>query len=110
MSAIEQEIQKEVEIDGDVPGGKLIGNIDPAQLITSASTANIARYNPEELIGGHGWRGCLRALQVVGTFVLYNLFVYVYHRGWFVGKKDELEERHLQWQAEWLHRQLLRLG
>jgi predicted unusual protein kinase regulating ubiquinone biosynthesis (AarF/ABC1/UbiB family) len=72
--------------------------------------ANISHYDPAEQIGGHGIRGYLRAFRIVWTFGLYHLFVYAYHRGWFVGSKEESEEKHLQWQAEWLSRQLLKLG
>lgn len=80
------------------------------QLMEAIPAVNVARYNPDEDISGHGLRGWLRALHIIITFTLYNLFVYVYHRGWFLGNKDEAEEKHLQWQAEWLHRRLLRLG
>jgi predicted unusual protein kinase regulating ubiquinone biosynthesis (AarF/ABC1/UbiB family) len=70
----------------------------------------IATYNPNEEIQGHGIRGWLRALHIISVFVLYHIFVYTYHRGWFVGKKEESEEKHLQWQAEWISTQLLKLG
>jgi predicted unusual protein kinase regulating ubiquinone biosynthesis (AarF/ABC1/UbiB family) len=69
-----------------------------------------AQYNPHDEIKGHGLRGWWRALHIIWTFALYHLFVYSYHRGWFIGKKDESEEKHLQWQAQWLSRQLLKLG
>ncbi len=69
-----------------------------------------AIYNPSDDITGHGWHGRFRALKIGWTFALYHVFVYAYHRGWFIGKKDESEEKHLQWQAEWLSRQLLKLG
>ncbi len=69
-----------------------------------------AVYNPSDDIKGHGLRGRFRALQIIWTFALYHAFVYAYHRGWFIGKKDESEEKHLQWQAEWLSRQILKLG
>lgn len=69
-----------------------------------------AQYNPQDDIKGHGIRGWWRAGHIISTFVLYHVFVYAYHRGWFIGKKDESEEKHLQWQAEWLSRQLLKLG
>jgi predicted unusual protein kinase regulating ubiquinone biosynthesis (AarF/ABC1/UbiB family) len=69
-----------------------------------------AQYNPHDEIKGHGLRGWWRALHIIWTFGLYHLFVYSYHRGWFIGKKDESEEKHLQWQAQWLSRQLLKLG
>ncbi len=69
-----------------------------------------AVYNPSDDIKGHGLRGRFRALQIIWTFALYHVFVYAYHRGWFIGKKDESEEKHLQWQADWLSQQLLKLG
>jgi predicted unusual protein kinase regulating ubiquinone biosynthesis (AarF/ABC1/UbiB family) len=69
-----------------------------------------AVYNPREELQGHGLRGYLRAFHIVYTFALYHLFVYAYHRGWFTGKKDESEEKHLQWQAAWLSRHMLELG
>jgi predicted unusual protein kinase regulating ubiquinone biosynthesis (AarF/ABC1/UbiB family) len=69
-----------------------------------------AAYNPDDDIKGHGLHGWWRAGQIIWTFTLYHVFVYSYHRGWFIGKKDESEEKHLQWQAEWLSRQLLKLG
>jgi predicted unusual protein kinase regulating ubiquinone biosynthesis (AarF/ABC1/UbiB family) len=83
---------------------------DDARLIDAAPAANVAHYNARELIKGHGVRGWIRAFHIIYTFALYQLFVFVYHRGWFIGKKDESEERHLQWQAEWISRQLLKLG
>ncbi|HZS06060.1 MAG TPA: AarF/ABC1/UbiB kinase family protein [Blastocatellia bacterium] len=85
----------------------------PAPVIditASVPEGDVARYNPDLEIKGAGLRGWLRALHIGWTFVLYHAFVYVYHRGWFIGKKDESEEKHLQWQAEWLSRQLLKLG
>ncbi len=82
---------------------------EPAQIILPTSEPP-AQYNPNDVISGHGMAGYLRALHIIYTFALYHFFVYIYHRGWFIGKKDEGEEKHLQWQAEWLHRQLLRLG
>lgn len=89
------------------------------QPVTSAQVMDMIRATPHKYTASYnrnidlkssGWRGWLRAWQIIWTFALYHLFVYVYHRGWFVGKKDESEEKHLQWQAEWLARQLLRLG
>ena len=88
--------------------GKALIRIE--QSIAAAPAANIARYNPNQELKGHGLRGWLRIIHIVTTFALYNLFVYIYHRGWFIGKKDESEEKHLQWQALWLSRQLLKLG
>lgn len=79
-------------------------------LIEAAPTANIAHYDPNAQVKGNGIRGWFRAAQIIWTFALYHVFVFAYHRGWFVGKKDESEEKHLQWQAEWLSRQLLKLG
>src|SRR5882672_9011492 len=83
---------------------------DGARLIDAAPAANVAHYNSRELIKGHGVRGWFRAFHIIYTFALYQIFVFVYHRGWFIGKKDESEERHLQWQAEWISRRLLKLG
>jgi predicted unusual protein kinase regulating ubiquinone biosynthesis (AarF/ABC1/UbiB family) len=80
------------------------------ELVKLPSTANLARYNPREDIAGHGLRGWLRALRIIWTFASYHLFVFIYHRGWFIGGKDEAQEKHLQWQAQWLSRQLLKLG
>ncbi|HKQ77029.1 MAG TPA: AarF/ABC1/UbiB kinase family protein [Blastocatellia bacterium] len=84
------------------------GNGSP--LIEAAPVANIAHYNAQERIKGHGVRGWLRAFHIIYTFALYQLFIFVYHRGWFIGGKDESEEKHLQWQAGWIIRQLLKLG
>ncbi|HUM46888.1 MAG TPA: AarF/UbiB family protein [Chitinophagales bacterium] len=80
------------------------------QLLGVAPAVNVAHYDPAAKIKGNGIRGWFRAARIIWTFTLYHLFVYAYHRGWFVGKKDESEEKHLQWQAEWLSRQLLKLG
>lgn len=82
---------------------------EPAQISAPASEPP-AVYNPRAEIKGHGLRGYLRMLHIVYTFALYHLFVYAYHRGWLIGKKDESEEKHLQWQAAWLSRQMLALG
>jgi predicted unusual protein kinase regulating ubiquinone biosynthesis (AarF/ABC1/UbiB family) len=71
---------------------------------------NLSRFDPSHDINGHGLRGYWRAFQIVWTFALYHIFVLAYHRGWFIGGKDESEEKHLQWQGQWLSRQLLRLG
>ncbi|MBS1789256.1 MAG: AarF/ABC1/UbiB kinase family protein [Acidobacteria bacterium] len=79
-------------------------------LLEAAPAANIAQYDPAAQIKGNGIRGWLRAGRIIWTFALYHLFVFVYHRGWFIGKKDESEEKHLQWQGQWLVRQLLKLG
>src|SRR5262245_8793305 len=61
------------------------------QLIEAAPSANVAHYDARERINGHGPRGWLRAFHIVYTFALYQLFIFVYHRGWFIGKKDESE-------------------
>jgi predicted unusual protein kinase regulating ubiquinone biosynthesis (AarF/ABC1/UbiB family) len=74
------------------------------------SSQNRSRFDPSLDIKGHGLRGYWRALQIIWTFALYHIFVFAYHRGWFIGGKDESEEKHLQWQGEWLSRQLLHLG
>ncbi len=85
-------------------------NKSEAQFLEVASVANVAHYDPQAQIKGHGIRGWFRAGRIIWTFALYHLFVFAYHRGWFVGKKDESEEKHLQWQGQWLSRQLLKLG
>lgn len=79
-----------------------------ARTVSPAPAAT--RYNPQETIQGHGLRGWWRALHIIGTFVLYHLFVYSYHRGWFIKDKDESAAKHLEWQAQWLARQFLKLG
>lgn len=96
----------------DGPQSALAGPLpnEAGKAASRPESRDVARYNPGEQIGGHGLRGYFRALEIVWTFALYHLFVYSYHRGWFVGRKDETEEKHLQWQASWLMRQLLRLG
>ncbi|MBO0858799.1 MAG: AarF/ABC1/UbiB kinase family protein [Chloracidobacterium sp.] len=83
---------------------------DGSRLIEIPAAANIANYDAQALIKGHGARGWLRAFHIIYTFAIYQLFVFVYHRGWFIGKKDESEERHLQWQARWISGRLLKLG
>ena len=100
MSLAVQEIERE-GAGGALAAVERAGQVRPV---------NVPRYNPNEDLRGHGWRGMLRAAHIVATFALYHVFVYVYHRGWFVGGKDESEERHLQWQGEWISRQLLKLG
>jgi predicted unusual protein kinase regulating ubiquinone biosynthesis (AarF/ABC1/UbiB family) len=105
MALAERQIERDILKNGNLPA-----IIAGGQASADLEAANVARYNPQEAINGHGIRGWLRAARIVFTFALYQLFVYVYHRGWFVGKKDESEEKHLQWQAAWLMRQLIRLG
>ncbi|MFN0087852.1 MAG: ABC1 kinase family protein [Blastocatellia bacterium] len=100
---------REIEHQSGNAGGA-IAVIEHRGEIEEAPPVNVTRYNPDEGLDGHGWRGALRALQIIATFALYHIFVFIYHRGWFVGGKDESEERHLQWQGEWISRQLLRLG
>ncbi|MGE0126908.1 MAG: ABC1 kinase family protein [Blastocatellales bacterium] len=102
---INPRVQTSEQIDA-----KLLPGVDAVPLIEAAPTANIARYNAQERIKGHGLRGWLRAFHIILTFALYQIFVYAYHRGWFIGKKDESEEKHLQWQGQWISRQLLKLG
>lgn len=80
------------------------------RLIDEAPAANVAQYNAHESIKGHGLHAWLRAFHIFYTFALYQLFVFVYHRGWLTGKKDESEERHLQWQGRWITSRLLKLG
>jgi predicted unusual protein kinase regulating ubiquinone biosynthesis (AarF/ABC1/UbiB family) len=80
-------------------------------LIQAPNASDVTRYNPSLTIRGHGLRGWWRAGRILQTFVLYYIFVFIYHRGWLLGRaKEESEERHLRWQAAWLKRQLLRLG
>ena len=111
---IEREAERRIEAGGE--GLEKVGapSLPQPQLpqlqLVEAAPVNLARYNPNEEITGHGLRGWIRAVRIIGTFALYHLFVYIYHRGWFIGRKDESEEKHLQWQAEWLTRQLLNLG
>lgn len=109
MTLIKQDIEEQLRTNGHAPV-----LINPPQTMAVApptvTATNVARYKPDESLTGHGLRGWLRALHIVWTFALYHIFIYVYHRGWFVGGKDESEEKHLQWQAQWLGRQLLRLG
>ncbi len=105
MALVNQQVYRQIQTNGD-----LLPAADVSHLIEAAPAANLAHYNPREEIKGHGVRGWLRALHIVFTFALYQLFVYIYHRGWFIGKKDESEEKHLQWQAAWFHRRLLKLG
>jgi predicted unusual protein kinase regulating ubiquinone biosynthesis (AarF/ABC1/UbiB family) len=100
-------IPQKIHTDGRPPNGT---SPDGELLIEAAPAANIAHFNAREEVKGHGVRGWLRAFHIIYTFALYQLFVFVYYRGWFVGKKDESEERHLQWQAQWISRQLLKLG
>jgi predicted unusual protein kinase regulating ubiquinone biosynthesis (AarF/ABC1/UbiB family) len=109
MALAKFEIEKRIETEDQklLRGGR--GESTPA-LVERSSTLNLARYNPREEIKGHGLRGWFRALHIMGTFALYHIFVYVYHRGWFIGDKEESEEKHLKWQAQWLSRQLLKLG
>jgi predicted unusual protein kinase regulating ubiquinone biosynthesis (AarF/ABC1/UbiB family) len=105
MAIAKKEIEHLFETNGKALGGR-----DSVLLLESLPAANVARYNPEKELRGHGLRGWLRMFHIIYTFALYNLFVFIYHREWFIGRKNESEERHLQWQARWLSRQLLRLG
>ncbi len=88
--------------------------IEKKALISAPSNvpaaSNVSRFNALEEVKGHGFRGYFRAAQIVWTFTLYQLFVFAYHRGWFIGDKEESEESHLKWQAEWLRQRLLKLG
>jgi predicted unusual protein kinase regulating ubiquinone biosynthesis (AarF/ABC1/UbiB family) len=79
-------------------------------LMRMAHDSPAATYDASLEIKGNGIRGWLRAVHIVWTFALYHLFVFVYHRGWFIGQGGESEEVHLEWQARWLHKQLLALG
>jgi predicted unusual protein kinase regulating ubiquinone biosynthesis (AarF/ABC1/UbiB family) len=87
----------------------LVANRD-GELVAAPNPSDISRYNPDEEMRGHGLRGWRRAWQIISTFVLYYIFVFTYHRGWFIGGKAESEEKHLEWQARWFVQQLLRLG
>jgi predicted unusual protein kinase regulating ubiquinone biosynthesis (AarF/ABC1/UbiB family) len=102
-------IPQQIQSNGRPPNGAPPDG-DGALLIEAAPAANIAHFNAGARVKGHGVRGWLRAFHIIFTFALYQLFVFVYYRGWFIGKKDESEERHLQWQAQWISRQLLKLG
>ncbi|HMZ18972.1 MAG TPA: AarF/ABC1/UbiB kinase family protein [Blastocatellia bacterium] len=105
MVLAKREIEQQMLADGEI--NALAGQ---PQLLEAAPAANVARYDPNAQIKGNGIRGWLRALHIIWTFALYHIFLYAYHHGWFIGKKDESEEKHLQWQGEWLSRQLLKLG
>ena len=105
MAIAKQEIQKQIESSN---GALVVAN--PSEAAAAVNLSNIALYNPREEVKGHGIRGWLRAFHIISTFALYHVFVYAYHKGWFIGKKAESEEVHLQWQAAWISRQLLALG
>ncbi len=105
MAIAKQEIQKQIESSN---GALVVANQPEAVAVVKPS--NVAPYNPHEEIQGHGIRGWLRAFHIISTFALYHVFIYAYHRGWFIGKKEESEEKHLQWQGQWIARQLLKLG
>ncbi len=106
MAIARQEIQKQIPAMNGAP--PMIH--DGALPAPPAPLSQVPQYNPKADVSGHGIRGYLRALQICYTFALYHIFVYTYHRGWFLGGKEESEEKHLQWQAEWISRQLLKLG
>lgn len=112
MAVAQQEINQQIaKTNGSLTVTPQVIDVVPLEAAQQQWPAvNIARYNPDETISGHGWRGWWRAAHIISTFALYHLFVYSYHRGWFIGGKDESEEKHLQWQADWLSRQLLKLG
>lgn len=105
MAIAKKEIEQRILTNGN--GSVLVSQ---PGLLEAAPAANVARYNPDAQIQGNGIRGWMRAFRIVWTFALYHIFVFIYHRGWFIGKKDESEEKHLKWQGEWLCRQLLKLG
>lgn len=105
MAIPKKEIEQRILTNGN--GSVLVSQ---PGLLEAAPAANVARYNPDAQIQGNGIRGWMRAFRIVWTFALYHIFVFIYHRGWFIGKKDESEEKHLKWQGEWLCRQLLKLG
>ncbi|MGE0882169.1 MAG: ABC1 kinase family protein [Blastocatellales bacterium] len=105
MAIAKKEIEQRILTNGN--GSVLVSQ---PGLLEAAPAANVARYNPDAQIQGNGIRGWMRAFRIIWTFALYHIFVFIYHRGWFIGKKDESEEKHLKWQGEWLCRQLLKLG
>ncbi len=108
MAVAQQELEQQlVKTNGALA---VAAPVIDAVALEQVPAANVEHYNPQETISGHGWRGWVRAAHIISTFVLYHLFVYSYHRGWFIGGKAESEEKHLQWQADWLSRQLLKLG
>ena len=80
------------------------------ELVQSPNITDVTRYNPYEKLTGHGLRGWFRFFQIIYTFALYHFFVLAYHKGWFLGRKEESEEKHLQWQGQWLTKRLLILG
>ena len=80
------------------------------ELVQSPNITDVTRYNPYEKLTGHGLRGWFRFFQIIYTFALYHFFVLAYHKGWFLGRKEESEEKHLQWQGQWLTQRLLKLG
>src|SRR5262245_30439788 len=92
-----------VEPAGSVPA------LAPARPIEVPQAVNVAHFNAHENVKGHGIRGYLRAAEIVWTFGLYQLFVFAYHRGWFV-TKEAGEGKQLEWQAKWLVGKLLKLG
>jgi len=109
MSLAKREIEQQILANGNVPVLADQPRLLP-QALDAAPTVNVARYDPSVQVKDSGIRGWLRAFHIIWTFALYHVFVYAYHHGWFIGKKDESEEKHLQWQGQWLTRQLLRLG
>src|SRR5262245_40838167 len=114
MALANREFEQQIHSNGRnstalIPAPPII-DAELIEASTQEAQTQVAHYNPYEAIKGHGLRGWLRALHIVTTFALYHLFVFAYHRGWFIGKKAESEEKHLQWQAAWLSRQFLKLG
>lgn len=96
--------------------GTVIDGARPTALAptTSASTpavetVNVAHFNADEAVKGHGIRGYFRAAEIVWTFGLYQLFVFAFHHGWFVSE-EKGEAKQLEWQAKWLVKRLLKLG
>ena len=102
-------VRQQVSFDEEARVRSLVAAQD-GELVVAPNPGDAGRYNPHETLQGHGPRGWWRAWQIVSTFALYYVFVILYHRGWFLGRKEESEERHLQWQAQWFVRQLLKLG
>src|SRR5262249_59474405 len=82
----------------DLPGTtSLQTNLDAVKMIGPTTAANIAHYNAQERINGHGVRRWFRALHIITTFALYQLFIYVYHRGWRSEERRVGKECRYRW-------------
>lgn len=98
-----EESMATIKPTGSVPA------LAPAVPLEIPEAVNVAHFNAQENVKGHGIRGYFRAAEIVWTFGLYQLFVFAFHRGWFVNK-DAGEGKQLEWQAKWLVGRLLKLG